>query len=108
MMVYRMNRMMIYKNSDIVKLYNHELQVYSDPSALKWLEDMAYRMVMNVLLIVMISLIQKQQLVPRMIMRLFNCAFISSIDCFFFFCIDSVCLINSNYRIHLITNISKY
>ena len=28
---------------DIVKLYNHELQVYSDPSALKWLEDMAYR-----------------------------------------------------------------
>lgn len=46
MMVYRMNRMMIYKNSDIVKLYNHELQVYSDPSALKWLEEMAYRIVM--------------------------------------------------------------
>lgn len=93
-----MNMMMVYKNSDIVKLYNHELQVYSDPSALKWLEDMAYRMVMNVLLIVMISLIQKQQLVPRMIMRLFNCAFISSIDCFFFFfCIVVVCSINSYY-----------
>lgn len=31
--------------SDIVKLYNHELQIYSDPEARKWLEEMAYRIV---------------------------------------------------------------
>ena len=45
--VFRKFFMLIYNLcfSDIVKLYNHELQIYSDPAAHKWLEDMAYRIV---------------------------------------------------------------
>ena len=32
-------------SSDIIKLYNYQLQIYGDPSARTWLEHMAERMV---------------------------------------------------------------
>ena len=33
------------KRRSIMKLYNDELQIYSDPKAKEWLEDMARRIV---------------------------------------------------------------
>ena len=30
---------------DVIKLYNYQLQIYGDPSARAWLENMAERMV---------------------------------------------------------------
>lgn len=30
---------------DVIKLYNYQLQIYGDPSARTWLENMAERMV---------------------------------------------------------------
>lgn len=35
--------------SDILKLYNNQLQIYSDPKARHWLESMAECMVRNLI-----------------------------------------------------------